>query len=71
VLIYRSSPKDIFHPDWTSVKLHEMIPHSELIEPPWTEEEFLAHWVEATRTMSGHLTIWPRLAPSILTFLGC
>ncbi|MDG2004141.1 MAG: alpha/beta hydrolase [Novosphingobium sp.] len=70
VLIYTSSPKDIFHPDWTSVKLHELIPHSELIDPPWSEEEFLAHWVESTRTMAGHLTIWPRLAPSILEFVA-
>lgn len=70
VLIYTSSPKDIFHPDWTSVKLHEMIPHSQLIDPPWSEDEFLAHWVESTRAMSGHLTIWPRLAPSILEFVA-
>jgi hypothetical protein len=70
VLIYTSSPKDIFHPDWTSVKLHEMIPQSQLIDPPWTEDEFLAHWVECAKAMSGHLTIWPRLAPSILEFVA-
>jgi len=70
VLIYTSSAKDIFHPDWTSVKLHEMIPHSQLIDPPWTEDEFLAHWIESTQVMNGHLTVWPRLAPSILEFVA-
>jgi len=69
VLIYTSSPKDIFHPDWTSVKLHELIPHSELIDPPWTEEEFLAHWAASMAEMRP-LSNWPLLAPSILEFLA-
>lgn len=69
VLIYRSSPKDIFHPDWASVKLHELIPHSNLIDPPWTEEEFLAHWAASMEEMRP-LSNWPLLAPSILEFLA-
>jgi pimeloyl-ACP methyl ester carboxylesterase len=69
VMIYTSSPKDIYHPDWTSVKLHELITHSELVDAPWTEEEFLIHWAASAATMTP-LSIWPRLAPSILEFLA-
>jgi 2-hydroxy-6-oxonona-2,4-dienedioate hydrolase len=69
VLIYTSSPRDIFHPDWTSEKLHELIPHSRLIDPPWTEEEFLTHWAASIEGMTP-LSIWPLLAPSMLEFLA-
>lgn len=69
VMIFTSSPKDIYHPDWTSEKLHELIAHSELVEAPWTEKEFLAHWAASVETMTP-LSIWPRLAPSILEFLA-
>ncbi len=67
VMIFTSSPRDIYHPDWTSVKLHELIPHSELVEAPWSESEFLTHWAASVETMTP-LSIWPRLAPSILEF---
>lgn len=67
-LVFRGSPKDIYHPDWTSEKLAALLPDARLVDPPWTEEEFLAHWAEATRTGTGHLDLWPRLAEPILDF---
>ena len=70
VQIYTSSPKDIYHPDWTSKKLHELIAHSQLVEAPWSEEEFLDHWASSMQGGPGPLAIWPRLAPSILEFLA-
>lgn len=68
VLIFTSSPKDIFHPAWASEKLHEMIPHSKLIDPPWSEEQFLTHWIESNKAQTGQISIWPQLALAILEF---
>jgi 2-hydroxy-6-oxonona-2,4-dienedioate hydrolase len=70
VLIFKSSPRDIYHPDWSSEKLHEMIGHSELIDPPWTEEQFIESWVASMKSGTGQLALWPRLAPSILEFMA-
>ncbi|MCB2079483.1 MAG: alpha/beta hydrolase [Novosphingobium sp.] len=67
-LVFRGSARDIYHPDWTSERLDEMLPNSRLVDPPWTEQEFLANWAEATRTGEGHLALWPRLAEPILAF---
>lgn len=67
-LVFRGSPKDIYHPDWTSEKLATLLPDARLADPPWTEEEFLQQWAEAIRTGAGHLDLWPRLAKPILEF---
>lgn len=70
VLIFKGSPKDIYHPARISEAIHAMIPHSELVDPPWTEKEFLEHWVAATKAGSGHFLQWPRLASAILEFMN-
>jgi pimeloyl-ACP methyl ester carboxylesterase len=67
-LVLRGSPKDIYHPDWTSEQLAALLPNAQLADPPWSEEEFLANWAEATRTGTGHLALWPRLAEPIIAF---
>jgi len=67
-LVMRGSPRDLYHPDWTSERLDEMLPNSTLADPPWSEEEFLTVWAEANRTGTGHLSLWPRLAGPILAF---
>lgn len=67
-LVFKGSPRDIYHPDWTSERLDRLLPNSMLADPPWTEEEFVEQWAEATRTGTGHLDLWPRLAGPILEF---
>jgi pimeloyl-ACP methyl ester carboxylesterase len=67
-LVFKGSPRDIYHPDWTSEQLANLLPNARLIDPPWSEAEFLANWSEATRSGVGHLGLWPRLAQPILEF---
>jgi hypothetical protein len=40
VLIFGGSPKDLYHPARIAEAIHAMIPHSKLVDSPWTEEEF-------------------------------
>jgi 2-hydroxy-6-oxonona-2,4-dienedioate hydrolase len=62
-LIYRSGTSDLSHTRRTSEWLHELIPHSELREPPWPDDE----WNRRSGT-PGIFSGWPALAPAILEF---
>jgi pimeloyl-ACP methyl ester carboxylesterase len=68
VRVYRSSKNDISHTRRTSEWVHEMIPHSELVEPPWPDNEWNMRSSAAAKTGTGHFTSWPLLAPAILEF---
>jgi pimeloyl-ACP methyl ester carboxylesterase len=70
VLIYRSGKSDLSHTRRTSEWVHELIPHSELREPPWPDEEWNNRSGYAMKHGSGHFAGWPALAPAILDFLG-
>lgn len=67
-LIFRSGASDPHHTRATSETLHELIPGSRLVEPPWGDTE----WIErsaAARRGEGHLfERWPLLAPQLLEF---
>jgi len=67
-LIFRSGASDPYHTRATSEALHELIPGSLLVDPPWGDRE----WIErstAARSGSGHLfERWPLLAPPLLEF---
>lgn len=67
-LIFRSGESDPHHTRATSERLHELIPGSLLVEPPWADNE----WNErgaAARSGTGHLfERWPLLAPQLLEF---
>lgn len=70
VLVYRSGQSDLSHTRRTSEWVHELIPHSELVEPPWPDSEW--NDCSATRGEKGRglFDTWPRLAPSILDFIS-
>jgi pimeloyl-ACP methyl ester carboxylesterase len=70
VMIFKGSSRDIYHPARISEAVHRLIPHSELVDPPWTEEEFQDSWIAATQSGAGHFLQWPRLAEPILAFLA-
>jgi len=70
VLVFRSGKSDLSHTRRTSEWIHELIPHSRLVEPPWPDQE----WNDCSRIPNepgrGRFERWPLLAPPILDFLG-
>jgi hypothetical protein len=47
-----------------------LIPHSELVDPPWPVDRHLERMVAAASTGTGHFLDWPQLAPSIFEFIS-
>jgi pimeloyl-ACP methyl ester carboxylesterase len=70
-LILRSGVSDAEHTRATSERLHELIPGSELAEPPWGDTEWTER-MEAVNNGSapGLFVRWPLLAPMLLEFAG-
>lgn len=68
VLIYRNGKSDLSHTRRTSEWVHELIPHSQMLEPPWPDDEWNRRSSAAMKTGSGHFAGWPALAPAILDF---
>jgi pimeloyl-ACP methyl ester carboxylesterase len=65
-LIFRSGLSDPHHTRATSERLHELIPGSRLVEPPWDDDEWKQRGI-AARNGTGHLfERWPLLAPQLL-----
>lgn len=69
-LIYRNGESDLSHTRATSEWVHELIPHSEIVDPPWPDDEWNRRCSAAMKTGSGHFAGWPALAPEILRFIG-
>lgn len=67
--IFRSGTTDFAHPRRTSEWTHEMIPGSELIDPPWGDNEWNERGEESAREgQSLIFQSWPKMAPLILDF---
>ncbi|HEY1741019.1 MAG TPA: alpha/beta hydrolase [Acidimicrobiia bacterium] len=67
-LVFRSGQSDPHHTRATSERLHELIPGSQLVEPPWPDDEWIRRG-EAARNGTGALfEHWPLLAPQLLEF---
>jgi pimeloyl-ACP methyl ester carboxylesterase len=65
-LIFRSGASDPHHPRETTERLHALIPGSELVEPPWPDDEWNRRSA-ASAAGTGHLfERWPLLAPQLL-----
>lgn len=67
--VYRSGKSDISHPRRTSEWVHELIKNSELVEPPWPDQEW-NNRVLAAGQGRGLFENWPALAPGILDFVS-
>lgn len=70
VMIFRGSSRDLYHPARICEWVHGLIPHSELVDAPWSDEAFVKVMATAARTGSGHFSDWPLLAPAILEFIN-
>jgi pimeloyl-ACP methyl ester carboxylesterase len=68
VLIYRSGKSDLSHTRRTSEWVHELIPQSDIVDPPWDDNEWNVRSEYAMKHGSGHFAGWPALAPRILEF---
>ncbi|GIX31341.1 MAG: alpha/beta hydrolase [Porticoccaceae bacterium] len=70
VRIYRNGKSDLSHPPETTDWLSRLIPHAELVDPPWPDDEWNRRSEYAARHGSGHFAGWPALAEGILAFIG-
>lgn len=71
VLIMRNGQSDVSHTRATTDWVHRLIPHSQMIDPPWGDDE----WNERMRAVgagkaAGLFVNWPLVAPEILAFSG-
>lgn len=68
VLIFRGLKSDLFHLREVSDLAHKLISHSEILDLPWSDDEYNALFGSAMKTGSGHFLDWPKLAPAVITF---
>jgi len=67
-LIFRSGESDPHHTRATSEQLHALIPCSQLVEPPWPDDEWIRRGEAARAGEGGLFERWPLLAPQLLDF---
>lgn len=70
VFVFRSGKSDVSHTRRTSEWVHELIPHSQLIEPPWPDQEWNNCGQIPNAPGRGRFERWPLLAPQILEFIA-
>lgn len=68
VLIYRSGASDLSHTRATSEWVHRLIPHSELREPPWSDDEWNTRLTQSLKHGGGLFAGWPALTNDLLRF---
>lgn len=70
VFVFRSGKSDMSHTRRTSEWTHEVIPGSQLVEPPWPDQEWNNCSQIPNEPGRGRFERWPLLAPQILDFIG-
>lgn len=70
VLIVRNGESDLSHTRRTTDWVHELIRGSQMIDPPWPDDEWNQRSGAAMKTGRGHFAGWPAIAPAILSFTG-
>lgn len=69
VLVFRSGESDVSHTRRTSEWVHRLIPDSQLIEPPWPDQEWNNCMAIPNDPGRGRFERWPMLAPQLIEFL--
>jgi pimeloyl-ACP methyl ester carboxylesterase len=69
ILVFRSGKSDISHPRRTSEWVHELLPNSRIIDPPWPDQEWNNCQAIPAEPGRGRFERWPMLAPILLEFL--
>jgi pimeloyl-ACP methyl ester carboxylesterase len=72
VLVFRSGKSDLSHTRATSEWVHRLVPHSIMLDPPWNDDEWNYRSGQTASGKEGHTLFrsWPKLAPTILDFIG-
>lgn len=72
ILVFRSGASDLAHSRRTSEFLHECLPNSTLMDPPWREDEwnYVSTFPIDIPNRRGRFERWPLIAPPILDFFG-
>jgi pimeloyl-ACP methyl ester carboxylesterase len=71
ILVFRSGKPDMAHTRRTSEWVHEMLPNSTLVEPPWRDDEwnYVSTFPNDVDKRCGRFERWPLMAPMVLEFL--
>jgi pimeloyl-ACP methyl ester carboxylesterase len=70
-LVFRSSAVDFSHLRRTSEWVHELIPGSRMVEPPFRDDEWSEQSDKTAQTGENVLfENWPKLAPQLLEFMN-
>jgi pimeloyl-ACP methyl ester carboxylesterase len=71
IRVFRSGKPDMAHTRRTSEWVHELLPNSELVEPPWREDEwnYVSTFPNDVAARRGRFERWPLIAPMVLEFL--
>jgi 2-hydroxy-6-oxonona-2,4-dienedioate hydrolase len=64
-MILRGSPDDLYHPAWVCEQVHERLPNSTMVDPPWPLDIFAARMTDGR----GLFSDWPLLAPQLVEFM--
>jgi hypothetical protein len=59
--VFRSGASDYNHPRATSEQLAALLPHAQLVEPPWPDTE----WIDRASGKWREFERWPLLAPHL------
>jgi pimeloyl-ACP methyl ester carboxylesterase len=71
VLVFRSGKSDMAHTRRTSEWVHELLPNSTLVDPPWRDDEwnYVSTFPTDPANRRGRFERWPLIAPPVLEFL--
>jgi pimeloyl-ACP methyl ester carboxylesterase len=64
-MVLRGSPDDLYHPAWVCEQVHERLPNSTMVDPPWPIDIFAERMVDG----KGLFYDWPLLSDQILDFV--
>lgn len=65
VQVLRGSPRDLYHPAYTSEQVASALPNATMVDPPWDLDIFAARMRDST----GLFSDWPQLAPQVCAFM--
>lgn len=68
-LVFRSGKSDMHHTRRTSEWVHELLPRSTIVDPPWPDQEWNQCQAIPHEPGRGRFERWPMLAPMLLEFL--